>query len=452
MRKLFGTDGIRGEANAYPVTAEIALSIGKAAAQVLTEGKNHPKFIIGKDTRLSGYMLEYAITSGLASAGADALLVGPMPTPAIAHLVRSFGADAGIMISASHNPAKDNGIKLFDSRGYKLPDSVEEKIERIVLGKNVGSHTSPEKIGKAHRIDDAQGRYIEFAKGSVENISLKGLKIVIDCANGAGYKVSPLIFRELGAEVIVINNQPDGNNINQESGALHPEVAKAAVLGHQADVGITLDGDADRVIMIDEKGGIIDGDFIIALSAINLKEKGLLKNDSVVVTQYTNLAFDALMKKHGITTHRVENGDRYVIDLMRKKGFNLGGENSGHIIFSDHNSTGDGTISALQVLRIMHEENKPLSLLAGCLERYPQVLINVDVDKKVPFDKLPSVKEALTKAEDALGKDGRIFVRYSGTQMKARVLVEGREKAVVERSARDVARSIKAAVGKGDKK
>ncbi|MEM4398139.1 MAG: phosphoglucosamine mutase, partial [Candidatus Woesearchaeota archaeon] len=360
MKKLFGTDGVRGKANTFPITAEIALKLGKAAALVLNkeirdanlkENKNKkPVFLIGKDTRLSGYMLEYALTSGITSMGADVFLVGPMPTPAIAHLTRSFAADAGIMISASHNPAEDNGIKFFDSKGYKLPDEIEEEIEKNVfndLEKNHirTEHITSKEIGRAYRIEDAQGRYIEFAKGTIKNTPLNGLKIVLDCANGASYKVAPLIFRELGSDLIVLANQPDGNNINKECGALNPEIAKAAVLGHNADIGITLDGDADRVILIDEQGNILDGDYILAIAGLSLIEKNKLAKNTIVATQYTNLAFDELMKRHNANVVKVLNGDRYVIDEMRKNNYNLGGEYSGHIIFSDYNSTGDGIIA-----------------------------------------------------------------------------------------------------------
>ncbi|MBD3203606.1 phosphoglucosamine mutase [Candidatus Woesearchaeota archaeon] len=449
MRKLFGTDGVRGCANKYPITAEMALKIGKAAAVVLKKSAKNPKFIIGKDTRLSGYMLEYALTSGITSIGADVLLVGPLPTPAVAHLTRSFAADAGIMISASHNPAEDNGIKLFDKNGFKLPDEVEEKIEKMIFIKNLSEHNvSSLKIGRAYRIDDAQGRYIEYAKASVNNISLKGLKVVVDCANGAGYKVSPTIFRELGADVVVINNSPDGLNINKDSGALHPEILKAAVLGHQADIGISLDGDADRIISVDEKGNILDGDILMAVSALHMKNKGKLKNNTVVVTKYTNLGFDDLMKKNSIKVVRVKNGDRYVIEEMRKNNFNLGGEQSGHIIFSDYNSTGDGTISGLQILRIMKLTGKKLSELSSEFERYPQVLLNVDISEKKTFKKIPGFSKKLKQAEKQLKENGRVFVRYSGTQDVCRIMVEGKDKDQINGLANQLKKIIKKEIGK----
>ncbi|MBN2421772.1 phosphoglucosamine mutase [Candidatus Woesearchaeota archaeon] len=445
MRKLFGTDGIRGEANKYPITAELALKLGKAAAIVLRNSNiKKPRFLIGKDPRLSGYMLEYALTSGICSTGADVLLVGPMPTPAIAHLTRSFAADAGIMISASHNPAFDNGIKLFDNRGYKLPDEIEMKIEKLLFKKDLSNYNVPSsKIGRVYRIDDAQGRYIEFAKNSIDNNSLKGLKIVIDCANGASYKVAPLIFSELGAEVIVLNNFPDGLNINKESGALHPDVVQAAVLGHEADIGISLDGDADRVIIIDEKGNILNGDHLLAISALYFKKHNLLRKNTVVVTHYTNLAFDKLMKLHEINVVRVKNGDRYVIEEMKKNNYNLGGEQSGHLIFSDFNTTGDGTISALQILNIIQNSRKKLFNLSSVLEKYPQILINIDVKKKTPIKKLPAVLDLIREIESELDNNGRVLVRYSGTQNLARIMVEGKNKIQIKNFANKLAGLLK---------
>ncbi len=449
MVKLFGTDGVRGKANTYPITAEVALKLGKAAAIVLKNKDNKkPVFLIGKDTRLSGYMLEYALTSGLTSMGADVFLVGPMPTPAVAHLTRSFAADAGIMISASHNPADDNGIKFFDSNGLKLPDIVEKKIEKMVLsGDIISEHITSKQIGRAHRIDDAQGRYIEFAKSTANNISLKGKKVVLDCANGAAYKVAPLILKELGAELVVIGNTPDGNNINKDCGALNPEITKKAVLENKADLGITLDGDADRVIMVDEKGNIIDGDHLIAISAIDMLEKKELKKDTVVVTHYSNLAFDKLIKKYKGKIIRVKNGDRYVMDEMKRGDYNLGGEFSGHIIFSDYNSTGDGIIAALQILKIMQEKNKKLSVLASALKKYPQVIVNVKVKEKKPLEKIASVVKEIKAAEIALGEKGRHIIRYSGTENIARVMVEGESEELIRKIANSIANKIKKEVG-----
>lgn len=447
MRKLFGTDGVRGKANTYPITAEIALKLGKSAALVLNkENKKRPVFLIGKDTRLSGYMLEYALTSGITSMGADVYLVGPMPTPAIAHLTRSFAADAGIMISASHNPADDNGIKFFDSNGYKLPDEIEEEIEKHVFMDIKTEHITSKEIGRAFRIDDAQGRYIEFAKNTISNTSLKRLKIVLDCANGAAYKVAPLILRELGADLIILANQPDGNNINKECGALMPEIAKAAVLGHNADIGITLDGDADRVILIDEKGNILDGDYILSISGLDMIKKKTLKKNTIVATQYTNLAFDELIKKNNANVVKVLNGDRYVIDEMRKNNYNLGGEYSGHIIFSDHNSTGDGIIAALQILRIMKEKKSTLSKLASVLQKFPQITINVKVKEKKQLEKLKSYKE-IKEAEEFLKDKGRLLVRYSGTENIIRVMVEAKDEKIMKTISTKIANSLKKEIG-----
>ncbi len=448
MKKLFGTDGVRGPANKYPITAEIALRLGKAAARVLTKGKKKPLFLIGKDTRASCYMLENALTSGLTSMGANVLLVGPCPTPGVAHLVRSFNADAGIMISASHNPYYDNGIKFFDSKGHKLPDKIEAEIEKLVLNDEMNTdHVDSDNIGRAKRIDDAQGRYIEFAKSSINNVSLEGLKIVLDCANGAAYKVAPLILSELGAKVIVLSNQPDGVNINKNCGALHPELTKKGVIKHKADVGISLDGDADRIIMVDNKGKILDGDYVLAIAAIDMLDKKTLKKNTVVVTHYTNLAFDTLIRKHRGKVVRTNNGDRYVIEEMLKRDYNLGGEFSGHIIFSDHNSTGDGMIAGLQILRIMKESKKSLSELASVLKKFPQITVNVNVKQKVPLGGMKKVREEIMKAEKILGNNGRHLVRYSGTEMKARVMIEGKDKETIRKLADNIAQEIKKEVG-----
>ncbi len=447
-KRLFGTDGVRGKANKFPMTAGIALKLGQAASLVLSE-KSHkngtkPKFIIGKDTRISGYVFEYALASGLCSTGSDVFLIGPLPTPAIAHLTKSFAADAGIVISASHNPFDDNGIKFFDSRGYKLSDEIEMQIESLVFSGIDDSLFSPKKVGKAYKINDAQGRYIEFAKSTVSNISLKGIKIVLDCANGAAYKVAPLIFSELGAEVITIANKPDGLNINLGCGALYPERLKALVLENKADIGIALDGDADRVIIIDEKGNNIDGDHIMALSAIYMKEKGLLKNNTVVATVMSNLGFELAMKKHGINLIRTNVGDRYVSEALRKGKYSLGGEQSGHIIFSDHTTTGDGTITALQVLRIMKEKAAPLSELANVFVPVPQVLLNAEVREKIPVEEMPSV---VKKIKDSEGPDTRILVRYSGTENKLRVMVEGNDTIAITRIAESIIREVKKYTG-----
>ena len=447
-RTLFGTDGVRGIANKYPMTPEIALQLGKAVAHVFQNGKR-PHVVIGKDTRLSGYLFENAITAGLLAAGATVYLVGPLPTPAVAHLTRSFAADAGIMITASHNPSEHNGIKIFDSQGFKLPDAKEQEIEELVL-ENIMKHGKDEWgdfIGKAHRIDDARGRYIEFTKATIGNASLKGLTIVLDCANGAAYSVTPTIFRELGAQVITLNATPDGLNINKECGALHPAVIREAVKEHKADIGIALDGDADRVVMVDEHGHDVDGDHILAIAALELHRLGKLAKGTVVVTEYTNKGFNEAMARAGIKVVRVENGDRYVIEAMRSNAYNLGGEQSGHLIFLDHTSTGDGTIAALQVLRIMRTTGKPLSELAKAMVSWPQVVRSVHVREKRPLEQLPKVQEAISNAEQVLGQDGRVFVRYSGTEQKARIMIEGKESDLVRELAEKIVVAFQEEVG-----
>jgi phosphoglucosamine mutase len=450
MRKLFGTDGIRGKTNMHPMTAELVLKLGKAAATVFKKYLNKKErinVVIGKDTRKSGYIFEYALTAGLCSMGVNVYLVGPMPTPAIAHLTKSFAADFGVVISASHNPASDNGIKFFDGDGFKLPDDIEEEIEEA-LEKGVDtSQINGLDVGKATRIADAAGRYIEYTKNSIKNISLSGLKIVLDCANGAAYKVAPPIFRELGADVIVLNNDPDGANINEECGSLHPEVIKAAVLGHRADIGIALDGDADRVVMVDEKGNSVDGDQIIAMCAIDLKKRGKLKDNSVVVTIVSNSGFDEAMKQNGIKTVRTQVGDRYVVEEMRKNGQTLGGEQSGHIVFFNRLTTGDGTLSALQVLALIKTSGKKLSQLAKCMKIYPQVLKSINVKEKKELDKMPAVKKEIGAAEASLNGKGRILVRYSGTENKCRIMVEGEEEESIQKIADKIAEKIKQEIG-----
>ena len=449
MGKLFGTDGIRGVANIFPMTPEMVLSIGKATAHVFKEkcGKKKPKFVIGKDTRLSGYMIENALASGIVSVGADVLLVGPMPTPAIAHLTKALNADAGIVLSASHNPAEDNGIKIFSENGHKLSDNVEDEIEKYVLsGKIKTEHIKGDLIGKALRVDDAKERYIEFAKASVESMSMKGLRAILDCANGAAYNTAPHILSELGAEVVVLNDRPDGLNINLDCGALHPEKMMEVVKEENAHIGIALDGDADRVIVCDENGKSVDGDHIIAICAINMKEKGTLKKNSVVVTIMTNKGFDIAMAKERIKVVKTKVGDRYVVDEMRKKGYVLGGEQSGHIIFSNYTTTGDGMISALQLLRIMKERGKKLSKLAECMTSLPQVLVNVDVKEKKDISKL-KVNKNIKDAESKLGEKGRVLVRYSGTQNLCRIMIEGENKREIQKIADDIAKTMKKELG-----
>ncbi len=434
MQKLFGTDGIRGQANRYPVNAELALKLGKALGKRFSaHGYGSARAVIGKDTRLSGYMLETAITSGLVSAGCDVFLVGPVPTPAVAHLTRSLAADVGIMLTASHNPFDDNGIKIFSPLGYKLEDETEAEITRLILTTDLSTEDiRSDQLGKAYRLDDARGRYIEFAKSTVNNEKLSGFKVVMDCANGAAYDMGPWIFRELGATVIKTGVSPDGLNINANCGAMHPEVVAKLVKEQGADIGIALDGDADRVIFADANGAIIDGDRILAACAIAFKDRGLLANDTVVVTSMSNLGLLEAMRKHGIKVEVTDVGDRYVIDAMRKGGHSLGGEKSGHLIFHNHATTGDGIISALQVMRMMKQEGKTLAQLVDCMTEYPQRLVSLKVKEKRPVHEVPVLAEAIKACEADLKEAGRVIVRYSGTEPKIRLLVEASEPVLVE--------------------
>lgn len=434
MRELFGTDGIRGKANTYPITPEIALQVGKAIAHVFkAEGHGSARAVIGKDTRLSGYMIETALTSGIVSMGMDVFSVGPMPTPAVAHLTKSMCASCGIMITASHNPSDDNGIKIFSSDGFKLPDDVELDIETHVLGGEITSeHISTHLLGKAYRIEDARGRYIEFTKSSIKNRSLRGLKIVLDCANGAAYFLAPLIFRELGATVYPIAVSPDGFNINEKCGATYTDTMRDEVLKRNADVGIALDGDADRVIFCDSKGNIVNGDRILGLCAIDFAERKRLAKNTLVVTTMSNLGLHEALKKYNIQVEVTEVGDRYVIDRMRAMNLNLGGEQSGHLIFMDYVTTGDGIISALHVLNLMVSKGKSLSELASFMEEYPQKLTSIQVKEKIPIEKVPELANIIKQCEKDLASEGRVIVRYSGTENKIRTLVEASSAKKVE--------------------
>ena len=434
MKKLFGTDGIRGKANTYPITPETALLTGKATAAVLggSQYEKHRRVIVGKDTRLSGYMLESAITSGILSMGVDVLAVGPMPTPAVAHLTESMGAVCGIMVTASHNPASDNGIKIFGADGFKLPDAIEAEIERRIKTQDFGKPAASERIGKAFRIDDARGRYIEFAKSSIKNRSLAGLKIVIDCANGACYSIAPLVLRELGADVVEIGVQPNGSNINLKCGALYPEAMCRMVRECGADAGFALDGDADRVIFCDEKGSIINGDQIIGMLAVDYKKRGRLAGNSIVVTSMSNLGLHHAMHDAGIAVHITDVGDRNVIDCMRTNNFNIGGEQSGHIIFMDYATTGDGLISALHVLKYMKNSGKKLSTLANFIPIFPQQMLSLPVKEKIPLSQLKLLPSIVAECEKNLASSGRTVVRYSGTENKIRLLVEAQNQHDVE--------------------
>lgn len=447
MRQLFGTDGVRGLANRFPITPEVALKLGKAAAEVFKTDKEQHLILIGKDTRRSGYMLENALTAGICSMGVHVLLVGPMPTPAIAHLTKSFAADAGIMISASHNPAADNGIKFFSRDGTKLPDETEERIEQLYfMGEIPNEQIIEGAVGRAKRIDDARGRYIEFAKATAGNQSLKGIKMVLDCAHGAAYCVSPYIFRELGAEVIVINEEPNGLNINLNCGSEHPEGMRQRVLAERADVGVSVDGDADRVVMVDEQGQFVDGDTLMAILAIHLKAHDRLKNNTVVATEMSNGGLETALRKRGIGLVRTRVGDRYVYDEMIKGDYNFGGEQSGHIIYRDYCTTGDGTIVALQAISLMKQTGKRLSALARVMTRLPQVLINIEVREKVPFEKLPSLRKKIEEAHRLLNGTGRVSVRYSGTQNLLRVMLEGDAEKTVMSCAEAIATAARKAL------
>lgn len=448
MRQLFGTDGIRGKANHYPMTPELCLKLGKAIALHFGKKGIFPKVVIGKDTRVSGYMLETALTSGLVSMGATVLLAGPMPTPAVSFLVRSLEADAGIMISASHNPAEDNGIKLFDSQGYKLSDSDEYSIEALIFsdGMKNGAHDG-RPIGKAFRVEDAQQRYRDWAKRSVNGLSLKGMKIAVDCANGAAYRVCPQLLSELGAAVIALNNQPDGANINNACGATCVAGLSKRVAAEGAALGIALDGDADRVVLVDEVGREINGDEVMAAIALDLKRSGGLANDALVATHMSNTAFEEFMRAGGISVVRARVGDRYVIEEMRKRGLSLGGEQSGHIILAEYSATGDGIICALRFLRIMRETGRKASELAHLFEPFPQVLVNVNVREKPAIERVQGIVECIQAAEKELGGKGRVMVRYSGTENVLRIMVEGKDQGRIKKLAAAIAESAKEAIG-----
>ena len=452
-KKLFGTDGVRGRANIFPMTAEIALRLAQALAKVFKQKKmvlngKRCKVIIGKDTRISSYVFEAALTSGFCSMGVDVYLVGPLPTPAIAHLTKSFGAEAGIMITASHNPFEDNGIKFFFSDGYKISDEIELEIENLVLNNKLSTEqVAVQDMGKAYRVMHAIGRYIEFVKNTIHISELTKLKVILDCANGASYGVAPIIFNELGLEVITYGDKPDGLNINKNCGAVHPEFLQKKVIEHNADVGIAFDGDADRVIIVDEKGNIIDGDHILAICAETMIREGTLKQNTVVATVYSNIALDQYINSIGGKVVRTKNGDRYVLEEMRGNNYNLGGEFSGHIIFGDYNTSGDGIVSALKLLEVVSKTGKKLSELGSCFEKYPQIIVNVPVKEKKPIERLSSVENIIKKYEEQLGSRGRILVRYSGTEMLCRVMVEGEEKQKISNIANKIAQKIKEEVG-----
>ena len=455
-KKIFGTDGVRGVANIEPVTAETSLKLGRAAAHVFTQlnpRKNppgtRPKIVLGKDTRLSGYMLENALVAGITSLGVDVLVIGPLPTPGVAYITRSLRADAGIILSASHNPYEDNGIKFFRHDGYKLDDQVEQQIEQLIFAGEIDSiRPTAGKIGRAARIDDALGRYVEFAKASFpRGMSLEEMHVAVDVANGAAYKSTPCVLRELGAEVTVAHNEPNGTNINAQCGSTHPEEIQRLVKETGADVGITHDGDADRVLLCDENGEIVDGDEILAIASVDLLRTNRLEQNTVVATVMSNFGLDETLAAHDGKLVRTKVGDRYVIEEMVQRKLNLGGEQSGHLIFRDFTTTGDGIISALQILRIMHKTGQPLSKLKTSLKKYPQAQRNLLVKEKPPLAELPGVMKLVNEIEKELLGKGRVLLRYSGTEPKIRLLIEGREFDKIDKQANRIADAIQQAIG-----
>lgn len=447
MRKLFGTDGIRGVANIYPMTIEIAMQVGRAIAFIVKDKAKGNRIIIGKDTRLSCYMLENALTAGICSMGVDALLVGPLPTPGISFITTSMRANAGVVISASHNPFQDNGIKIFSSDGFKLPDQVELDIEDLIFSQKMAAlRPVADEVGKASRIDDAKGRYIVFLKNTFpKQYTLDGFHIVIDCANGATYGVAPYVFSELGAKVTKLGVDPDGTNINKECGALHPQIMAQRVKELGADIGLAFDGDGDRLIVCDEHGEIVDGDHIMAICAQELMKQRKLKKKTLVATSMSNMGLEVAMERMGGNLVRTDVGDRYVVECMRKKGYSFGGEQSGHLVFLDHITTGDGILAGLQLLAIMKKRKKPLSELATVMECFPQTLKNVRMSSKIPVDSIPDFPEALKKREEKLGKNGRILVRPSGTEPVIRVMVEGQDEVEINTIADELCEVIRKA-------
>ncbi|MBI5236052.1 MAG: phosphoglucosamine mutase [Deltaproteobacteria bacterium] len=450
-KKLFGTDGVRGIANINPMTAEMALQLGRAIAHISKKENRRHRIVVGKDTRLSGYMLESAMMAGICSMGVDALMVGPLPTPGIAFITSSMRADAGVVISASHNPYQDNGIKFFSRDGLKLPDSVELEIEEFVFNKTDPTHRpTAGEVGKAYRVEDAIGRYVVFAKNTFpKELTLDGLKVAVDCANGAAYKVAPAVFYELGAEVVSIGVHPTGDNINLDCGALYPENVGKAVRESGAHIGFAIDGDGDRCMMTDENGNVLDGDHIMAICASDMLKDGALNKKTLVSTIMSNSGLEEAIAKAGGNMVRTNVGDRYVVEEMLKHGYNLGGEQSGHVIFLDHTTTGDGVITALQILKSVVKSGRKLSELASVMQTYPQVLVNVKVKEKKDIDKLPSVQKALKDAEVKLKGKGRVFIRYSGTEPLARITIEGEKADEIRTMADELATLLKKEVGWG---
>lgn len=444
MEKLFGTDGVRGVANKEPMTADIAMRLGRAIAYVCRAHAGRHRIVVGKDTRLSGYMLENAMVAGICSMGVDAFVIGPLPTPGVAFITQNMRADAGVMISASHNLFQDNGIKFFQRDGYKLPDEVEEEMERLIFSERLSNlQPTADKVGKAFRIDDARGRYIVFAKETFpKDLSLEGLEVVLDCANGAGYKVAPTVFSELGAGVRALGVEPDGKNINEACGSQHAERMAALTVEVGADIGIALDGDGDRVIFSDERGRIVDGDAVLAFCGREMIRAGNLAHNTVVATVMSNIGLELALKEVGGRLVRTGVGDRYVVEEMRRSDYMLGGEQSGHLIFREYTTTGDGIITALQVLGMMKRTGLKLSELAAQMKRMPQVLLNVKVERKTPLEDLPGVSERVRRVEEKLGDTGRVLVRYSGTEPLLRIMIEGPDPELIHRYAGEISESV----------
>ncbi len=445
-RKLFGTDGVRGVANVYPMTAEVALQLGKALAYVIKYGPGRHRIVIGKDTRISGYLLEYATVAGICSMGVDVLLLGPLPTPGIAFITSSMRADAGVVISASHNPYQDNGIKFFSGSGFKLPDELEARIEALMAEPELdGACPTATEVGQAFRMDDARGRYISFLKSTFpKDLQLDGLKIVVDCAHGATYRIAPEIFTELGAEVTPMGVRPNGRNINRQCGATYPEGLAVLVKRQGADLGLAFDGDGDRVIMVDHRGEIVDGDHILGICALDMLAREKLRRKTVVGTVMSNLGLELALKAKGIRLLRTDVGDRYVVEAMLKGGYVLGGEQSGHVIFLNHTTTGDGILTALRLLAAMLRQDKPLAELASCVQKCPQTLINVMVKEKKDLKTLAQARQVIQEAEKRLGSNGRLLVRYSGTEPKLRVMTEGEDESLIQAVAQDLAQGLEA--------
>ncbi len=443
-RKLFGTDGVRGVANVHPMTADVAMQLGRALAFVIKYGPGRHRIVVGKDTRLSGYLLEYATVAGICSMGVDVLLTGPLPTPGIAFITSSMRADAGVVISASHNPYQDNGIKFFSGEGFKLPDELEARIEVLMTHADVEDcRPTATEVGQASRLDDAQGRYISFLKSTFpKEFELDGLKIVLDCAHGATYKVAPAVFGELGAELVPLGVRPNGKNINHKCGATHPETMATLVKRHKADLGIAFDGDGDRAIMVDHQGKIVDGDHVLAICARDMHSRERLPRKTVVGTVMSNLGLEVALKEMGLRLLRTPVGDRYVVEAMLKGGYNLGGEQSGHVVFLNYATTGDGILTALRLLAVMLREGKPLAELARVMETYPQVLVNLRVKEKKDLNNLPGAHQAIQEAEKRLGPRGRLLVRYSGTEPVLRVMAEGDDLQRIEQVAQELAQTL----------